>query len=81
MQYEKDLEWTRRLLLAMVAMNVLMAVEYAFRHMMADFVAGLIWTINFLSLLRWNRQCQGERDERRIHEAVLHKLQQEDREV
>lgn len=71
LKYDKDFGWTRRLFLFLVALNVLSSIAYAFHHAWADAAAGVIWTINFFALIRWNRQCQEQRDHRRLLEAAL----------
>lgn len=71
MRYDKDLRWTRRLLLALLGMNLFSMVAFGLRHNWLNAVPFLIWSMNFLFMLRWTRHQQEWRDQRRILEAAL----------
>ena len=81
MKYDKDLLWSRTLLVLLIGANLGTSVQAAFRNDVWMVIGGGLWCGNFLFLLRWNRQMQRDRDERRILGATLQKALQEDREI
>lgn len=80
MTYDRDLNYSRNALLVVLGANIGAAIGTGLRHYWMQSAASTICAASLLVGLRFLRHLQQWRDMFRLHEAMFHKIVEENRE-